>query len=79
MSMNEKLQVVEERIPDGARQVARRIHDAGGRACLVGGSIRDLLLGGDAKDWDFATDLHPEQLLKLFPRSVDFGAGLTNM
>jgi poly(A) polymerase/tRNA nucleotidyltransferase (CCA-adding enzyme) len=61
------------RIPKGALAVAKRIEEAGGRACLVGGSIRDLLLGGAAKDWDLATDLNPERVRTLFPRSVEVG------
>lgn len=71
--MQEKIDRIEERLPPGARRVASRIHSAGGRVCLVGGSLRDLLLGGDAKDWDLATDLPPEQVRALFPRSVDVG------
>lgn len=34
---------------------------------LVGGSVRDLLLGRETKDWDFTTDAMPEEILKLFP------------
>ncbi len=34
---------------------------------LVGGSVRDMLLGLPAKDWDFATSATPEEILKLFP------------
>lgn len=35
---------------------------------VVGGSIRDLLLGKVHKDWDFATSASPEEILKLFPK-----------
>lgn len=62
------------RLPPGAERTVRRIVAAGGRACLVGGSIRDLLLGREVHDWDFATDLPPERIRAIFPRSVDVGA-----
>jgi len=36
---------------------------------LVGGSVRDLMLKRDIKDWDFTTNATPEQILKLFPNA----------
>ncbi|MBD3161368.1 MAG: HDIG domain-containing protein [Candidatus Eisenbacteria bacterium] len=68
------IDAIDRAIPDGGRRLAERIAEAGGRAYLVGGSLRDLLVGGTAKDWDFATDLPPERIRALFPRSVDVGA-----
>ena len=43
-----------------------RLRDAGHRACLVGGGVRDLLLGREPKDFDIATDAQPEQVYALF-------------
>jgi len=43
-----------------------RLRDEGYRACLVGGGVRDLLLGREPKDFDIATDAHPEQVKSLF-------------
>lgn len=43
-----------------------RLRDAGFSAYLVGGCVRDLLLGHKPKDFDVATDAHPEQIRKLF-------------
>ena len=44
-------------------EVARRVRDVGGRALLVGGCVRDGLLGGDPKDFDFEVyGLSPERL-----------------
>ena len=34
---------------------------------IVGGAIRDLILGNPVKDWDFTTDAQPEQILKIIP------------
>ena len=41
--------------------------DAGHAAYLVGGGVRDALLGKTVEDWDIATDALPERLLELFP------------
>jgi len=53
-------------ISANAVKVLYRLHDAGHRACLVGGGVRDLLLGREPKDFDIATDARPEQVHKLF-------------
>ena len=53
-------------ISAGALRVLYRLHEAGYRACLVGGAVRDLLLGGHPKDFDVATDATPEQVRALF-------------
>ncbi len=53
-------------ISSGALRVLYRLHEAGHRACLVGGAVRDLLLGGHPKDFDVATDATPEQVRALF-------------
>ncbi len=60
--------------PRGARMIIRRIREAGGYACLVGGCLRDLVLGRTVNDWDLATDLTPEQVTPLFPRVFSVGA-----
>jgi hypothetical protein len=39
-----------------ARDVTRRLHEAGFKAFIVGGAVRDLLLGIKPKDFDIATD-----------------------
>ena len=49
-----------------ALKVLYRLHEAGFRACLVGGGVRDLLLGLEPKDFDVATDAHPEEVRRLF-------------
>ncbi|MCP5158391.1 MAG: polynucleotide adenylyltransferase PcnB [Gammaproteobacteria bacterium] len=53
-------------ISANAVKVLYRLHDAGHRACLVGGGVRDLLLGREPKDFDVATDAQPEQVYQLF-------------
>jgi poly(A) polymerase len=53
-------------ISDPALKVLSRLHKAGFAAYLVGGGVRDLLLGHHPKDFDVATDATPEQLKDLF-------------
>ncbi len=53
-------------ISKGALRVLYRLHDAGFRACLVGGAVRDLLLGIKPKDFDVATDATPDEVRQLF-------------
>ena len=53
-------------ISPGALKVLYRLREAGYRACLVGGGVRDLLLGREPKDFDVATDARPEQIQQLF-------------
>ena len=53
-------------ISPNALKVLYRLREAGYRACLVGGGVRDLLLGREPKDFDIATDARPEQIYRLF-------------
>jgi poly(A) polymerase len=53
-------------IDEPALKVLYRLHKAGYQACLVGGAVRDLLLGRQPKDFDVATDATPEEVSKLF-------------
>lgn len=50
-----------------------RLRDAGYRAYLVGGGVRDLMLGRTPKDFDISTDAHPGELRKLFRNSRIIG------
>lgn len=53
-------------ISDKALKVLYRLQDAGFEAYLVGGGVRDLLLGREPKDFDVATDARPEQVKEVF-------------
>jgi poly(A) polymerase len=55
-----------KQISPAALKVLYRLRDAGHQAYLVGGGVRDLLLGREPKDFDVATDARPEQVKKLF-------------
>lgn len=60
------------------REMANSICDAlrqsGFQALLVGGCVRDVLLGREPADYDVTTDATPEQVMALFPESVAVGA-----
>ncbi len=53
-------------ISKAALRVLYRLHEAGYAAYLVGGAVRDLLLGAHPKDFDVATDATPEDVRRLF-------------
>jgi len=52
-----------------ATEVVRRLQDEGYEAYIVGGSVRDLLVGKVPKDYDVATDATPEEVKTVFPRA----------
>jgi tRNA nucleotidyltransferase (CCA-adding enzyme) len=63
-------------VPEEVIGVSKTLAEAGFEAYLVGGCVRDILLGREPKDWDVATDAKPAEIQKLFPESVyenDFG------
>jgi putative nucleotidyltransferase with HDIG domain len=57
-----------------ARQIVTRLKASGHQAYFVGGCVRDLLLGGEPKDYDVATDARPGEISALFPKSDLVGA-----
>jgi len=61
-------------IPSVPQQILTTLHAAGHQAYLVGGCVRDMLLGRQPKDWDVATDAQPDQLTKLFVDAELIGA-----
>src|SRR3990170_5505696 len=56
-------------ISENALKVLYRLKNAGYKACLVGGGVRDLLLNLKPKDFDVVTDALPEQIRELFRNS----------
>ena len=59
--------------PDQVLWIWRTLEEAGFETWIVGGAIRDILLGRPADDWDFATRAHPEQIMAAFRRTVPIG------
>lgn len=61
------------RVDDRAIRVVETLQDAGYEAYIVGGAVRDLLLGLRPKDFDVATNATPEQVKGLFRRAFIIG------
>lgn len=59
---------------DLARKICRILRASGHQAYLVGGCVRDLLLGREPSDYDVATDALPHRVQELFPGSLSVGA-----
>jgi tRNA nucleotidyltransferase/poly(A) polymerase len=60
--------------PTRALEIASQLGFRGFQAWLVGGCVRDLVLGREPKDYDISTDARPEQLLSIFPKAQLVGA-----
>jgi poly(A) polymerase len=63
----------QDRIRATAVGIVKRLQDAGFSAFWVGGSVRDFLLDRHPTDYDVATSALPEQIEKLFPRTIPVG------
>ncbi|NMM27178.1 MAG: polynucleotide adenylyltransferase PcnB [Glaciimonas sp.] len=60
-------------LSNNAIRVTKTLQDAGFKAYVVGGAVRDLLLGVKPKDFDIATNATPEQVKRLFRRAFIIG------
>ena len=61
------------RIPPGAARIVHILEDHGYEAFVVGGCVRDSLLGKEPHDWDITTSALPREVKKLFRRTIDTG------
>ncbi len=59
--------------PEAVIEITRVLEDAGYEAWCVGGAVRDALLGIPHLDWDLATSARPQQVRKLFKRTIPVG------
>ena len=64
---------MEIRIPKDAKSIIDKLTGAGYEAYIVGGCVRDCLLGLVPDDWDITTNALPEQVKELFRRTIDTG------
>ena len=60
-------------IPGYAAKVLDRLHELGYEAYVVGGCVRDSLLGTEPEDWDVTTNASPEKVRAAFPHTIDTG------
>ena len=68
--------IVRSDIPNEVQVVSKRLTEAGFEAYLIGGCVRDLLIGRTPKDWDITTNAHPEEIEGLFEETYcnnDYG------
>ena len=56
-------------LPQEVVEVGNTLKKAQFEAYLVGGCVRDLLIGRKPKDWDFTTNAKPDDIIKLFPKT----------
>lgn len=64
---------VELHPPRAVRWIARRLEEAGYETWAVGGAIRDAVLGIPSDDWDLTTSARPEEIRRVFRRTVPIG------
>ncbi len=57
-----------------ATEIVQRLRERGHQASLVGGCVRDLVLGREPADYDVATDATPQQVMQVFPQTYAVGA-----
>lgn len=62
------------KVPSYVEKVARMLVKEGYDVYLVGGAIRDIIMGKEPNDYDLATNALPDEMLEIFPRSVSTGA-----
>ncbi|MDO4648923.1 MAG: CCA tRNA nucleotidyltransferase [Eubacteriales bacterium] len=60
-------------IPEKAERIIKTLEEAGYEAYVVGGCVRDSILGRIPDDWDLTTSATPEQVKSLFSRTIDTG------
>src|SRR5437870_12456711 len=60
--------------PDAAIAIIKELRQQGYEAYLVGGCVRDMVLGLEPADYDIATSARPEQVVEMFPRTETIGA-----
>lgn len=61
------------KIPDIVKEICHKFNVRGYQAFVVGGSIRDALLGRESPDYDIATDALPEETISIFPEVTPYG------
>lgn len=68
------MNAIDKEIPEHVRAVIRTLRGASHEGYVVGGGLRDLLLGRPVSDWDVSTDARPEDVIALFKKTVPTGA-----
>lgn len=56
-------------VPEKVEKIIEKFKSAEFEIYLVGGAVRDLLMGREVHDWDFTSQAKPEEIMKLFPKN----------
>ncbi|KUK76490.1 MAG: polyA polymerase, partial [candidate division WS6 bacterium 34_10] len=62
------------KLPDYVQKTAKILIDEGFECYLVGGAVKDIVLGNTSHDYDLATDALPDEMINIFSESVATGA-----
>lgn len=73
MTILEKSIILPPHYEKAIRSIVTTFSESGFECYLIGGSVRDLLMGAPAYDFDFATNARPQQVMKLFKRVIPTG------
>jgi tRNA nucleotidyltransferase (CCA-adding enzyme) len=57
------------KIPEKVLGTLKKLHDAGHEGYLVGGCVRDLMIGREPKDWDITTNAIPEEIIAIYEKT----------
>lgn len=60
-------------LPEDVEYIIEKLEDAGYEAYIVGGCVRDALIGRKPEDWDIAANAHPETVQYLFAKTLEIG------
>ena len=63
-------------VPTGAKHILQKLHAAGYSAYVVGGCVRDSLLGRTAHDWDITTSAKPLDMMRIFSEETIYETGI---
>ena len=64
---------IKMKLPRDVAEIINKLEKAGYEAYAVGGCVRDTILHREPQDWDITTSAKPEQIKKLFPKTIDTG------
>ncbi|MBQ4347617.1 MAG: polynucleotide adenylyltransferase, partial [Firmicutes bacterium] len=64
---------MELKLPDAVFSAIKKLNRAGYEAYVVGGCVRDTILGRNPEDWDITTSATPDETKKVFSRTYDTG------
>ena len=67
------MNTVQLKVPPAVRAIAQKLEDAGFETWAVGGAVRDALLGLGGSDWDLATRARPDEVRRIFKRTIPVG------